>query len=898
MQTKHEIDLIVNGRKRRLRVGPEETLLQVLRERLKLTGTKKGCGAGQCGACTVLLDGDPINSCLMLAVRAGGHSVTTIEALGSREQPHPLQQAFLDYGAVQCGYCTPGAILSAKALLDRNPRPEREEIRDALSGNLCRCTGYEPIIEAVEAVSRGDRPAGPILWRLDGLDKVLGATMYAGDMAFPGMLHALTVRSTVPHGRIAAIRAERARAAGAVVLTSSDIPGVVKFGPGAGLWVLAPVGEEVRMVGEPLALVAARSEAAARAALSLVEVEYELLPVISSTEEALAPGATLLHGEREDNVCTRLSQEAGSTGTRQDPGDIVVERSYRTPIQEPAFLEPEAALAVPEKDGSVTVHCATQSPFTIKKTLAQVLDLPEDRVRMIAVTGGGAFGGKADLSLQAHAALIAMRTGKPVRMEWSREESILSHAKRHPLHLHARLSAGPEGNLSSLEATVVGDAGPYTGSSPLALFLTLASMTGPYHFPHSLGSGLMAFTNNPNGGLLRGMGGLHANTLRESLMDALALRMQMDPVQFRRKNLVRQGMKPAFPGMVLDGHITMEEAMDRALAAAGALTSPAKPSAATGRGLCCAMPPFQIAPPPMSATARVEVLEDGSALVHAGVSEGGNGITTTLAQLAALELGIGPLEVRVVFGDTGLCPEGTRAVGSGQTYTSGNALLQAAGDLKARLMDVASGILEAPPGILRFEAGRILVAEAPHRSLTLGQVARACLEQGVSLAAESTFRATHAGWGHSFAATVADVEVDRETGEVLVLQVISALETGPVINRHNVAGQMLGGAVQALGFVIMEEVKVEGAVPLTHSLAEYRIPTTMDVPARFTPITIEDSCPTGPHGAKGIGEHGIYTVGPALLCAIENALGVRMDGFPATPERILRALRENRATVL
>ncbi|MDP2659238.1 MAG: molybdopterin-dependent oxidoreductase [Dehalococcoidia bacterium] len=894
MQTKHDIDLIVNGRRRRLRVGPEETLLQVLRERLRLTGTKKGCGAGQCGACTVLLDGEPINSCLVLAVRAGGHSVTTIEALGSREKPHALQQTFLDYGAVQCGFCTPGAILSAKALLDRNPRPGREEIRDALSGNLCRCTGYEPIIEAVEAVSRGDRPPGPILWRLDGLDKVLGATVYAGDMAFPGMLHARTMRSIVPHARVAAIRTESARASGAVVLTSSDLPGALKFGPGAGQWVLAPVGEEVRMVGEPLALVAARSEAAALDALRLLEVEYEALPILSSAEQSLAPGAPLLYRDTKDNVCIRMSQAAGGEEPAQESSDVVVERSYRTPMQEPAFLEPEAAVAVPEADGSLTIYCATQSPFPIRQSVAQILALPEDRVRIVATTGGGAFGGKADLSLQAHAAMLAMRAGKPVRMEWGREESMLSHSKRHPLHLHARLSSDREGNFSGMEATVVGDAGPYTGKSPLALLLTLSSMTGPYHFPRSRASGLMAFTNNPNGGLLRGMGGLHANTVRESLVDMLAQRLGLDPAELRRKNLLRAGMKPGFPGMVLDGRITIEEAMDRALAGAGPLAASQSEARVTGRGLCCAMPPFQIAPPPMSATARVEVLADGSALVHVGVSEGGNGVTTTLAQMVATELGTSPRNVRVVFGDTGLCPVGTAAVGSGQTYTSGNALLQATAELKARLVEVASGMLEAPPGILRFEAGSVVISEAPHRSLTLGQVARACLEQGRSPDGEATFSAAHAGWGHSFAATVADVEVDRETGEVRALQVISALETGPVINRHNVAGQMLGGAVQALGFATMEEVKVEGAVPMTRSLGEYRIPTAMDAPARFIPITIEEPCSTGPYGAKGIGEHGIYTVGPALLCAIENALGVRLDGFPATPERILRALQESR----
>ncbi len=893
-QRKHSIELEVNGKKRRLRVDPDETLLQVLRERLRLTGAKNGCGTGQCGACTVLLNGQAVNACLVLAVQANNSSVTTIEALGSPETLHPLQQAFLDHGAVQCGFCTPGTILAAKALLDRNPVPSRGEIQDALAGNLCRCTGYGPIIDAVEAVARGKRPGAPSLWRTDGIEKVLGITMYAGDLTFPGMLHGRTVRSASPHARVLAVRTERASKASGVtaVLVSRDVPGTARTGPGIGQWVLVPVGEVVQMVGEPLALVAAKSDAEAEAAVRLVEVEHEELPVLSSTEEALAPGAQVLHGGKEDNVCIRMSQGEDIPERRPEPAGAAVERSFQTPIQEHAFLETETAVAVPETDGSLTVYCATQSPFPIRKTVAQVVGLPEEKVRLVATTAGGAFGGKADLSLQAHAALLAMRTGSPVRMEWSREESILAHAKRHPLHLHARLSADSDGKLESMEATLVGDAGPYTGNSPLALLLTLSSMTGPYHFPAHKASGLMAFTNNPNGGLLRGMGGLNANVLRESLMDMLSRSLGQDPVELRRKNMLREGMKSGFPGVVLDGRVTIEEAMDRALAAAGPLAVPVGPSGLTGRGLCCAMPSFQIAPQPRSASARIEVLADGSALVRAGVSELGNGVTTTLAQMVAAELGTTPGEVRVVYGDTELCPAGTPAVGSGQTYTTGNALHLAAVALRARLADMASDMLEAPAEILRFEGGKVAVSEAPHRSVTLGQVAQACKEQGLDAAEEATFTGSHAGWGHNFAATVADVEVDRETGSVRVLKVISALDTGPVINRQNVDGQMLGGAVQALGFATMEEVIVDRAVPLTRGLEDYRIPTTMDIPAQFTPLKIEEPYPTGPHGVKGIGEHGIYTVGPAVLCAIENALGARLDGFPATPERVLRALRQ------
>lgn len=405
----------------------------------------------------------------------------------------------------------------------------------------------------------------------------------------------------------------------------------------------------------------------------------------------------------------------------------------------------------------------------------------------------------------------------------------------------------------------------------------------------------MAFTNNPNSGLLRGMGGLAANSLRESLLDDLARSLGVDRIELRRKNLLREGTKAAFPGVVLDSRITVGETLEQALAAAGPLASPSRHGRATGRGLCCAMPPFQIGASPRSASATVEVLEDGSAVAHAGVCEMGNGVTTTLAQMVARELGLRPEEVMVVFGDTARCPVGTPAVGSGQTYTTGNALCRATLELKARLAEAASRILEAPPAILRFEGGRVMIEEAPHRGLPLAQVARACREQGISPVGEATFSASHAAWGHTFAASVADVEVDRETGEVRVLQVVSALDTGPVINRQNVVGQMQGAAVQSQGFVTMEEMVIEGAIPRTRGLEEYRIPTIMDIPVQFTPLTVEEPYPTGPYGAKGVGEHGVYTVGPAVLCAMEDALGIRLEGFPATPERILGALRQARA---
>lgn len=888
------IQLQVNGKRHRLRVQPDETLLHVLRTRLGLTGAKKGCGTGQCGACTVIMDGQAINSCIVLARQAQGSSILTIEGLGSRDRPHALQEAFLDYGAVQCGFCTPGAIMAAKAMLDRNPAPTREEIKDELSGNLCRCTGYGPLIEAVAAVARGTWSAGTSPRRQDGLDKVLGSTRFAGDLDFPGMLFARTFRSTVPHATIVALNVTKAASAPGVVavLTAKDIPGAAKFGTIVpDQWVLAPVGEPVRMVGDPLALVAAWSEVEAREAMGLIEAEYRALPVLHKPEQALSPGAAPVHPGKEDNVCSRITQAQGDLAQGLAEANAVEGRSFHTPVQEHAFLEPEVTVAVPEPDGSLTVYCPTQAPLPLRKTVAQALGLPEDMVRVVTTPVGGAFGGKVDLSNQAHAALLAMHTGRPVRLEWSREESILAHPKRHPLHLHGRLAADGEGRLTALEATVVGDAGAYTGPSSLALLLTLSSMTGAYDFPNVKASGVMAFTNNPSFGLLRGMGGLTANILRESLVDALAQCLGLDPVEFRRRNIIQEGATPVFPGVVLDGPITAEEVMDRALAAAGSLVVSPNTHRSSGRGLCLAMPPFQIGAKPRSASARVELIEDGTAVVHTGVLELGNGVTTSLAQMVAGELGIRFEDVKVIYGDTARCPVGTPAVGSGQTYTSGNAVRQAAQELKARIAEQASQILEAPPEILVFRDGKMMVAEAPHRSVTLARLAGACQEQGISLIEEATFSASHAGWGHSFAATVADVQVDRETGDVEVIQVISALDTGPVINRQNVEGQMLGAAVQSQGFVTMEEVILDKAMPLTRGLEDYRIPTTLDAPARFLPITVEEPYPTGPYGAKGIGEHGIYTVGPAIFCAIENALGVRLEGFPATPERILRAMK-------
>ncbi|MDP2728760.1 MAG: molybdopterin-dependent oxidoreductase, partial [Dehalococcoidia bacterium] len=527
---------------------------------------------------------------------------------------------------------------------------------------------------------------------------------------------------------------------------------------------------------------------------------------------------------------------------------------------------------------------------------AGVLDMPENKIRVVSVPGGGAFGGKWDAPLFIHLALLSRKTGKPVRMAWSREESIFCHPKRHPARIAYKMGATREGKITAIQASIVADGGAYTSASAAVIRVMGSYIAGPYNIPHIRIEGKVAFTNTPISGAMRGFGGPQAVTATEVQVDALARELGIGPVELRTKNLLKQGDTPAMAGVILDGRVTLLDTVDAALKRAGPLQKPSGPHKKTGRGLACGMPIWDAGGMPAyhrrGTGAGVEMLPDGSVVVFSGACELGTGISTVLAQIAAEELGVALEQVSVICGDSLVSPKAGPTVASRSTYTAGNAVCLAAQKLKATVLEKASSMLEAPSAILKIAEGCIYVEEAPERTVQVREVAAACFEEGTTLRSDSWFSANHAPFGQTFMTSLADVEVDIETGEVTVLSVVAAHDIGKAINPLNTRGQLLGGALQGIGYALQEDLCTEKSFVKKESFSEYIILGSMDMPQRLQEGMVEEPYATGPYGAKAVGEHGMVTAPPAVLNAIYDAVGIRILNPPATPDKVLKALRD------
>ncbi|MGI9951044.1 molybdopterin cofactor-binding domain-containing protein [Moorellaceae bacterium AZ2] len=548
-----QIRLTVNGQEVTATVNADLTLLRFLRETLRLTGTKEGCGQGECGACTVLVNGQAVNSCLVPAVAVDGCEVVTIEGLARNGELDPLQQAFIDEGAIQCGFCTPGAIMSAKALLMANPKPSEEEIKEALSGNLCRCTGYQKMVRAVKVASGQlpPREMGPSscdysvighkVRRRDAVDKATGKATYADDIYLPNMLYGRALRSAYPHALIKGIDCSAAeRVPGVVaILTAKDVPGLNRYGL-VYLDQRVLADDKVRCLGDAVALVVAESERAAEEALGLIRVDYEELPGVFSAEEALKPGAPLVH--EKGNLVQHTKVRKGDIAAGFSQSEVVVENIFRTQCVEHAYLEPECSVAAVDHQGNLTVWTSTQYVFRDRRQIAPVLGLPINKVRVVQMTTGGGFGGKDDITTEILAALAALKTGRPVKVRFTREESMRATTKRHPMVIKARLGANREGKLLALEGEVYADTGAYVSLGVYVVKKAGLHLSGPYYIPNIKVDTYTVYTNNPPSGAMRGFGVVQAAFVHESLMDLLAQKLQMDPWEIRYKNALEPGL--------------------------------------------------------------------------------------------------------------------------------------------------------------------------------------------------------------------------------------------------------------------------------------------------------------------------------------------------------------------
>lgn len=580
------IEMIVNGSPIRAEAPAGTLLVDFLRDHLGLTGTKKGCGEGECGTCTVIMDGEPVKSCLIPVAKARGRSIVTVEGLTLGDQMHPLQEAFLEAGAVQCGFCTPGMLMAAKALLDRNPRPDDGEIKEALSGNLCRCTGYTKIIEAVrraaakingqpDGESSGEPASAAIFsagtWigqrvpRVDGRPKVNGSARYAADLKIPGLLQAKVLRSPHAHALIRRVEVGAARDLPGVeaVLTGEDI-GFRGYGV---YFKDQPIlcTDKVRFVGDAVALVAARSEEIAERALELIQVDYEVLPAVFDPVAAMGADSPPVHSS--GNLIKHAKVRKGDVEAGMREADAVVEETYRTQWAEHAYLEPEAAVAYREPDGTLTVLAPGQNLTHQRANLAEALGLPVHRVRMVQTVTGGGFGGKEDLTVQPYAAVLALRTGKPVRIVYSREESFIATAKRHPYLIKYRTGARTDGRLTAVSIEIIADGGAYACSSPGVVLKASLVGPGPYRIPNLAVDAYAVYTNNTPSGAMRGFGVPQIAFATECQMDLVAERLGLSPAEIRRRNFFVDG-SATHTGQLLTRSFA-DETLRKALEAAG-----------------------------------------------------------------------------------------------------------------------------------------------------------------------------------------------------------------------------------------------------------------------------------------------------------------------------------------
>jgi xanthine dehydrogenase molybdenum-binding subunit len=861
----------LNGQPRAIEPAPGESLLDALRERCGTTSIKDGCQPqGQCGCCLALIDGRPLVTCAVEAERAEGRDVLTLEGVSARER-EVVAKSFAAAGGVQCGFCIPGIALRAKHLLDRRESPSRDEIARAIDGHLCRCTGYAQILDAVELMAKawrggpmpepaGDGGVGQPLARYGALDQALGARPYVADMQREGLLHGALVLSAHPRALVRRIDTSKAKAVDGVraVVTAADVPGARWYGLLCDDWPgFVAEGEEVRCVGDVLAAVAADDARTARAAAALVAVEYEPRPPVLDADAALAPGAPQVNPTHA-NLLSRSVIRRGDAAAALAASPHVVSGTWRTQRIEHLFLEPEAALAEPLPDGRLALYSQGQGVFDDRRQVARFLGVPEESVNVELVPSGGAFGGKEDMSVQAQTALLALVTGRPVKLVLDREESVRIHPKRHPIRMDYTVGCDTEGRLTAVVARLVGDSGAYASVGGKVLERAAGHACGPYRVPAVDVEALAAYTHNPPCGAMRGFGVPQAAFAIEGCLDLLAKKAGLDGWEVRRRNAVAVG-DATTTGQVLEKSVGLGKTLDAVRAAY-------YEARAAGRavGIACGLKNSGIGNGVAEwGKCRLVVEPGGTVSLYNGYTEMGQGLLTVLVQFAVEVTG---LHASVFHPKV----DSTFALGCGQTTGSratlfgGRAVTSAALKLRADL-----------------DAGRRL-ADLAGRVYAADEV----VDDTTALGADVPRIKTHTSYGFATQVVVLDADgrVDR---------IVAAHDVGRVVNPALCRGQIEGSIHMGLGYALTEELPCEDGMPVTHTLRELGVLRARDMP-RTEVILVEEPEPEGPFGAKGVGEIGLVPTAAAVAGALEAFDGVRRTTLPMKDSPAARAMSVGR----
>lgn len=913
-----EIKLTVNDRPVKLLTDPNKSLLKVIRDELRLLGTKEGCGEGICGSCTVLVDGVPQNSCKIPVHKVAGKSITTIEGLGTKNNPDPIQVAFVKAGASQCGFCTPGMILNAKYILDKNPNPTRDEVRKMLKRNLCRCTGYEKIIDAVMMAAEAmknpealkmkplkDYRLGDYIPQLNSWDKVTGSLRYGIDIYIENMCFAKVLRSPYSHAIIKSIDSSEAEAMHGVVCvcTSKDIKGenLVKY---IVQDYRAIADNKVRYWGEPVAIVVAKTEDIAAEALSKIKVDYEELPAVFDPFEAQKTGAPEVQEDQfPGNLLWWQDLKQGDVEKGFAEADIIEEHDYYTPANCHGYLDPECGVGFIDDDGRVSIWSCGQAPHYHRDEVARVLGLGTEEVRVVEDGTGGGFGARIDPFIQLLIGIAVYKAKVPVKLQFTTEENFIGNCKRHPFWMHMKTGVKKDGTVVAHYAEIVTDSGAYALASPGVLMRAIVHSYGPYEFPNVLVHGKTILTNNTPNSAMRGFGVSQMCYSVEMQINKICKRLGMSVFDFARKNGFKKGTITA-TGQHIEDEPGYREVIDKVdehwKNKNDKNTSPeelAKLPHHIKRGVGFATTWYGIGKTGLLNLSRANMtfMPDGILDLREGAAEIGQGSNTVMALIAAEELDLDLDRIKVMAADSLLTPDSDLTCASKHTFYTGNATLLAAKDLKKKMFEAASKELNASVEDLVTSQGVVFVKSDPENKINAQEI----ISRGYELRGEGEFvvpldgldQATGQGKLYvvfTYGACEVEVEVNTETGEVKVLDAALAFQAGKAINRLAMEGQMEGGVAQGVAYALTEEFLPNGQ---TTSFKQYKIPRSTDVPTMKT-YFVEIPQGPGPFGAIGMGEAAHFPMAPAIMAAINDACGIWIDTLPAKPEKILTALKE------
>ncbi len=837
----------VNGRT--VTAERNQKLLRYLRDELGLTSVKDGCAEGACGACTVLVDGKPTKACVPWTEKLEGKSVLTVEGLTEVEKD-AYTYAFGHAGAVQCGFCIPGMVMSAKALLDKNPAPTREEAAFAIRNNLCRCTGYVKIIDgillAAEVLRAGAVPPEAEDWtlgsrapRVDVREKVTGTGRYPDDIYLDGMLYGSAVRSQYPRARVLAIHTEEARALPGVacVLTAADVPGKNKVGHLKKDWdTMIAVGEITHYLGDAICLVAAETPELLAQAKALVRVEYEELPMVRSPREAMLPDAPLVH--REGNLLAHKHIQRGNPAEAIAKSKYVLTQRFSTPWTEHAFLEPECAVACPEGEG-IRVLSSDQGTYDTRQEIVGMLGIAPELVKVQNCLVGGGFGGKEDVTVQHHAALIAYLTKRPVKVKLTRNESILIHPKRHPMEMEFSMGCDENGIIQGVAAEVIADTGAYASLGGPVLERACTHAAGPYNYQNFEIDGWAYYTNNPPAGAFRGFGVTQTCFCVETLLNQMADVVGITPWEIRYRNAIRPGQE--LPnGQIVDASTGLVETLEAV-----------KPyvDGAKYVGLACAMKNAGVGVGiPDTGRCRLTV-EGGKLHIRAGASCIGQGLGTVLTQVVCTETGLPREAVVYERSDTASAPDAGTTSGSRQTLFTGEACRRACQDLREALKEKSLSDLE----------GQEFYGEYLGKTDPLG--------------ADVPNPVSHIAYGYATQVCVLD-----EDGRIE--KIVAAHDVGKAVNPLSVEGQIQGGVVMSMGFALTEQYPLTDCRPMAKygTLGLFRANQIPEI----VPIIVEKPGLNVAHGAIGIGEITSIPTAPAIADAYYRYDGKRRTSLPLT----------------